>query len=70
MTRTIARWVPENLDRSVDIIVDDSNNIQIRTGTASAPTNLPQLTYDSNSDRKSTRLNSSHLKLSRMPSSA
>lgn len=49
MTRTIARWVPENLDRSVDIIVDDSNNIQIRTGTASAPTNLPQLTYDSNS---------------------
>ena len=57
----------------------DQANMIIVAASPSTPTAKPRhkflsdtdlADYDYNSDRKSTRLNSSHLKLSRMPSSA
>ena len=43
---------------------------ELQVDPASTPASVARLPFDWEADRKSTRLNSSHLKLSRMPSSA
>ena len=47
-----------------------TGTLLLTTGTASAATNLAGGSNGTIPDRKSTRLNSSHIPLSRMPSSA
>ena len=46
------------------------NTVKDRLPGVSETTNTPTVAIDANRDRKSTRLNSSHIPLSRMPSSA
>ena len=65
---TIQKDTAELLPEEQQIVFDLINLLRKRS-RPSQPTNPP--TYrDWETDRKSTRLNSSHLKLSRMPSSA
>ena len=55
----ISLWTARKMDKKVSQEIDNAKNTRSRGGN-----------YHKNLDRKSTRLNSSHIPLSRMPSSA
>ena len=62
-----------NLHINYELRLNSKINVEYRDSKAGDAFNIQAVDYIANavgSDRKSTRLNSSHLKLSRMPSSA
>ena len=62
----IAQPLPANLDKANAIVIDTTKGrIVFKLRTDLAPQHAERI-----KDRKSTRLNSSHVSLSRMPSSA
>ena len=69
MVETIEGWVAKNCKALQPVL--DSAEIAINKGVTNEVWSCPNCSVKvAARDRKSTRLNSSHLKLSRMPSSA